>query len=155
MLSFKSQDKGSVDYESGMRRVNDLQDGRTFYEPGVLDDDVYVAKHAQHETSGTLGRQDIVREEIQDTVQDESLNRCLPKRAIVKPKYLDDYVLKKLSLKNGDVLYSKGFSLMLKVYTHSPAHCYFAHECFGFGCGFQIGYSVLWSRFGDTLEVEH
>ncbi|KAJ1097016.1 hypothetical protein NDU88_002145 [Pleurodeles waltl] len=92
MLSFQSHDKGSVDYESGMRSVSDLQDGRMFYEPGVLDDDVYVAEDALRETSGTLDRQDVVREEIQDTVQDESLNRCLPKRAIIKPKYLDYYV---------------------------------------------------------------
>ncbi|KAJ1127131.1 hypothetical protein NDU88_005534 [Pleurodeles waltl] len=94
MLSFQSQDKGSEDYESGLIRVSDLQDGRMFYEPGVLGDDVNVVEHAQRETSGVLGRQDVVRDKIQDTVHDESLNKYLPKRAIIKPKYLDDYVLK-------------------------------------------------------------
>ncbi|KAJ1186705.1 hypothetical protein NDU88_003486 [Pleurodeles waltl] len=107
MLSFQSQDKGSEDYESGLRRVSDLHDGRMFYEPGVLDDVNVVEQddvlnHTRRETSGVLGHhdvvrdksQDVVRDKIQDTVQDESLNRYFHKRAIIRPKYMDDYVLK-------------------------------------------------------------
>ncbi|KAJ1192338.1 hypothetical protein NDU88_001649 [Pleurodeles waltl] len=87
MLNFKSQDKGFVDYESGVRDASDLQEGRMFYEPGVLDGEDVGAGHA---SCGTLDRQD----EIQDSVQDGSFNRCLSERVSIKPKYLDDYVLK-------------------------------------------------------------
>ncbi|KAJ1218961.1 hypothetical protein NDU88_006532 [Pleurodeles waltl] len=97
MLSFQSQDKGSEDHESDLGRVNNLQDGMMFYETGVVDDvnvieQEDVLNHTQHETSSVAGNQDAVRDKIQDTVQDESPNRFLPKRVISKPKYFDDFV---------------------------------------------------------------
>ncbi|KAJ1167346.1 hypothetical protein NDU88_007738 [Pleurodeles waltl] len=90
MLIFQTHDKGFVDYESGVRDASDLQEGRMFYEPGVLDGEDVVVRYAGRDTCRTLDSQD----EIQDSVQDGSLNRCLSKRACIKPKYLDDYVFK-------------------------------------------------------------
>ncbi|KAJ1120202.1 hypothetical protein NDU88_008376 [Pleurodeles waltl] len=87
MSSFRSQDKGFIGYESGLRDVNDLQEKNMFYEPGVLDGEDVVAGR---DSCGTLDHQD----GIQDSVQDGSLNRCCSKRVSIKPKYLDDYVLK-------------------------------------------------------------
>ncbi|KAJ1205496.1 hypothetical protein NDU88_000930 [Pleurodeles waltl] len=97
-LSFQSQDKGSEDHESGLRRVNDLQDGMMFYWTGVMDDvnvieQENVLNHTRRETSSVFGKQNAVRDKIQEPVQDKSPNRFLPKRVTGKPKYLDDFVL--------------------------------------------------------------
>ncbi|KAJ1180170.1 hypothetical protein NDU88_005394 [Pleurodeles waltl] len=68
-LSFQSQDTGSEYYETGLRRVSDLQDGMMFYETGVLDDvnvveQEDVLNHTRCETFNVFGHQDKSEESV-------------------------------------------------------------------------------------------
>ncbi|XP_069083442.1 uncharacterized protein [Pleurodeles waltl] len=67
MLIFQTHDKGFVDYESGVRDASDLQEGRMFYEPGVLDgEDVVVRIHTLTRAHCNLPMSTLLRTRLSD-----------------------------------------------------------------------------------------